>query len=144
VDCEGLQDFTPCYVATSPDRSYDICISGVCRSPGCGEVSCVEGRFTRDDATDALEPVVVDNVTGLVWQGCAMGLTGSACGSGAVESMTWNDALAECDSLEWGGHDDWRLPSHAELHSLVDVGFADGVVHDAFSKASARSARCVR
>ena len=44
ADCEGHGDFTPCEKDTAgyihPDRGYDICIGGVCRSPGCGEVEC--------------------------------------------------------------------------------------------------------
>ncbi|MFO8070633.1 MAG: DUF1566 domain-containing protein [Polyangia bacterium] len=44
ADCEGHGDFTPCEKDTTgyihPDRGYDICIDGVCRSPGCGEVEC--------------------------------------------------------------------------------------------------------
>jgi hypothetical protein len=40
ADCTGQVDFTFCNVVTSPDLSYDICVSGVCVSPGCGNASC--------------------------------------------------------------------------------------------------------
>ncbi|MBI5525019.1 MAG: DUF1566 domain-containing protein [Deltaproteobacteria bacterium] len=40
TDCTGLPDFMLCNTATDPDRTYDICVNGVCVSPGCGDVSC--------------------------------------------------------------------------------------------------------
>ncbi|MBI5485973.1 MAG: DUF1566 domain-containing protein [Deltaproteobacteria bacterium] len=38
--CDTQPDFTPCEFVTSPDRSYDICSSRACVSPGCGDASC--------------------------------------------------------------------------------------------------------
>jgi len=38
--CTGLPDLTPCTVETTPDRSYDVCVEGLCVSPGCGDASC--------------------------------------------------------------------------------------------------------
>jgi hypothetical protein len=78
-------------------------------------------RFTRVLSV-ASQPVVQDNVTGLSWQGCAAGLTGNACDSGSAATCQWTDALAYCDSLNWGGHQDWHLPDPYELHSIVDLG----------------------
>ena len=37
-----------------------------------------------------------------------------------TKAYDWNSALAYCDSLSWGGHDDWRLPDRHELLSIVD------------------------
>lgn len=166
--CAGLGDFTPCTVVTTPDRKYDICVAGVCVSPGCGDASCnVPGphfpladtdqrlcsnnsaqitcsdsgqaffgqdaqygwdmlhaeseRFTRD-LTVADQPMVQDNVTGLSWQNCVAGLTGNACNSGSAVKQTWQNALSYCDGLDWGGHQDWRLPDTYELQSIVDFG----------------------
>jgi hypothetical protein len=86
-------------------------------------------RFTR---TATAEPVVTDNVTGLIWQGCAAGLTGSSCGLGSASRYTWGDALAYCDSLSWGGSSNWRLPDEYELHSIIDYGRSSGVDPTAF------------
>jgi hypothetical protein len=78
-------------------------------------------RFTRD-LTSPGEPVVTDEVTGLIWQGCAAGLTGDGCDTGTPAPHDWSSALAWCDDLSWAGHDDWRLPDDHELSSLIDFG----------------------
>ena len=78
-------------------------------------------RFTRNTST-ASQPVVTDNVTGLVWQGCAAGLTGNTCDSGSTAGYVWSDALAYCDGLSWGGQNDWHLPDPYELQSILDLG----------------------
>ncbi|MBN2524762.1 MAG: DUF1566 domain-containing protein [Deltaproteobacteria bacterium] len=155
-------------MVTVSDHSYDICIKGICQSPGCGTAVCnapgphftlpdtnqrlcyndsqsipcpsegeefygqdaqygwdvsntSEERFGRD--TSAIDqPIVIDNVTGLVWQGCTAGLFGDTCASGSVITLNWAAALAYCDSLSWGDYTDWRLPDRYELESIVDAG----------------------
>jgi hypothetical protein len=90
-----------------------------------------EERFSRDVSTSG-QPVVTDTVTGLVWQGCAIGYSGEDCGDvGSPTKFTWFEALATCDSLTWGGYDDWRLPDRYELQSLVDNGKFDVPTIDA-------------
>ncbi len=70
---------------------------------------------------------VTDNVTGLVWQQCAAGLSGSDCATGTV-SFYFRfpyapDAEIYCQSLNLGGWSTgWRLPSLIELESIVDYG----------------------
>jgi len=170
--CAGMPDFTPCTVVTTPDRHYDICVNGVCVSPGCGDSTCnapgphfpfadtsqrlcydnsgqltcpasgqafygqdgqygwdslhaESERFTRNISV-ANQPVVADNVTGLVWQGCTAGLSGDNCAmvpdGGAAGTYLWQEAVAYCDGLDWGGHQDWHLPDFSELYSLADLG----------------------
>ena len=79
-------------------------------------------RWTR---TGDAEPLVTDNITGLMWQGCAAGLSGPACTTGGVYVKTWADAMTYCDGLSWGGYSDWRLPDYHELPSIVDLGTHD-------------------
>ncbi|MCP4677477.1 MAG: DUF1566 domain-containing protein [Deltaproteobacteria bacterium] len=78
-------------------------------------------RFTRDSST-VDQPIVEDSVSGLIWQGCANGLTGDNCTGGTVDTSDWYTALADCDGLDWGGHMDWRLPDPHELSTLLDRG----------------------
>lgn len=128
ADCSGQPDMTTCEVATDPDRSYDVCVAGVCVSPGCGDQTCnVPGpHFPIPSASihDAFElvegdePIVVDLVTGLHWTRCAAGQTGRTCAEGDDAGYTWDEALAYCDQLSWGGFDDWYLPDAYELGSF--------------------------
>jgi Protein of unknown function (DUF1566) len=97
-------------------------------------VLCVRGgapmqsaRFARDTSVDA-QPVVLDNVTGLTWQGCIFGLTGNSCATGTAGARTWQGALAYCEALSWAGKDDWRLPNIKELSSIVDVRHYDPAI----------------
>ncbi len=135
-DCTEDLDFTLCDVVTNPDYWYDICVEGVCLSPGtCGNSSCNAPGPHYDlplddvDPADytrtvpvASQPVVVDNVTGLMWQGCAAGLIGAECDGGSAPEMNWQEALSYCDTLDWGGYTDWHLPDPYELQSIVDYG----------------------
>lgn len=54
--------------------------------------------------------VVVDEVTGLVWQA-----------SVPNDFQTFDDAQRTCGLLKLANHDDWRLPSRIELVSLLDM-----------------------
>ena len=95
----------------------------------------VDSDYTRDDDKE----VVVDNLTGLIWQDNA-----------DVESVTkqWltdenydicddnnsapecydtsgDTATSYCENLELGGYSDWRLPTSKELEGIVDYGRTD-------------------
>lgn len=76
------------------------------------------GRFVRL-SPEPDEPVVIDTIGRRIWQGCASGQRGESC-DGSAEKMSWAQALATCEGLTWGGHEDWRLPDIKELRSLVD------------------------
>jgi hypothetical protein len=78
-------------------------------------------RFSRAEPT-ADEPVVEDNITRLIWQGCVAGLKGGDCTLGVSGTMDHAGALAYCNDLTWAGYADWRLPSPVELQSIVDYG----------------------
>jgi hypothetical protein len=125
-----------------PDTNQRLCYNSTttidCPAPGEAfygqdaqygwDVSHAETeRYTRDLAVTG-EPVVVDNVTGLLWQGCAAGLSGDNCeiddepGVTGASTYTWEEALAYCDSLDWGGYTDWHLPDEFELDTIVDSG----------------------
>ena len=54
--------------------------------------------------------VVVDRVTGLIWQRKL-----------PEKFFTFQEAERQCDNLALAGHRDWRLPSRIELVSLLDT-----------------------
>lgn len=72
--------------------------------------------YTDGSVQDPCDPsadegeMVVDSLTGLVWQRTWVG------------NVNWQNAIATCDNLVYGGYDDWRLPNPLELISIVDHG----------------------
>jgi len=66
--------------------------------------------------------VVIDRVTGLMWQRAV-----------SAQTVDWPDATALCGCLGLAGHDDWRVPSRIELVSIVDFNRHDPALDpDAF------------
>lgn len=62
-----------------------------------------------NDYQDNGDGTITDLATGLMWMQADPG-----------EPMDWPTALAYADSLDFAGHDDWRLPDVKELQSIVD------------------------
>ena len=56
---------------------------------------------------------VTDTVTGLIWQSCSLGQTGSDCSGGSASGYTWKEALEAASPP-------WRLPNINELNSIVE------------------------
>ena len=78
---------------------------------------------------------VTDTVTGLMWDQCSQGQSGSACATGAATEMTWSAALTAvvtAINANYKGHVDWRLPNKNELESLVDIAAAPAIDSTAF------------
>lgn len=66
--------------------------------------------------------IVTDNKTGLVWQQCSHGLSGTDCMMGAANLYNWEEALEIADDQNlsgYAGYTDWRLPNIKELKSLA-------------------------
>jgi hypothetical protein len=68
--------------------------------------------------------VVLDQVSGLMWQGCSMGKNSGDC-SGSATTAMWYDsttntypAIQYCEDLTLAGYSDWRLPNFHELLSI--------------------------
>jgi hypothetical protein len=141
TSCTTAPDFALCNVVTTPDRDYDVCMAGVCISPGCGTPACNtqgvhflvpprgEARFEKSAGN---EPVTIDKITGLHWQSCLVGVSGKACDQGAPTKMVYADAIAYCNALSWGGHDDWYVPDPNELLSIGLDPEAAGAGADTF------------
>ena len=67
---------------------------------------------------------VTDRKTGLMWDQCAWGSSGSACAVGTNATMTWQAALgvaATANGMAYKGYSDWRLPNVKELLSIVET-----------------------
>ena len=79
-------------------------------------VRCVRGGTTHSVTMPRFQSrkyvnnqtIVLDMYTGLIWQ------------ETYETSKDWKDALSYCESLNYGGFKDWRLPDLNELSTLVD------------------------
>ena len=108
------------------------CDEGTCETPSGGACRNYRGACVNAAACDAEPPcrdgdyptwpvsgdtrsyvigalTVIDTRTGLEWQRTML-----------PPSYIWTDAVTYCEELELDGKTDWRLPTRAELASLVD------------------------
>ena len=69
--------------------------------------------------------IVKDSVSKLEWQDDAVGST-----------MTWQSAITYCETLNIGGHSDWRLPNINELKSIVDRSKEEPTIVNGFGSTS--------
>lgn len=70
-----------------------------------------------------LDGTVTDTRTGLMWKRCAEGQVwdGTTCKKKEAR-ITWNDCMPDGQQKSWpefAGFNDWRLPTHEELRTLV-------------------------
>lgn len=75
--------------------------------------------------------VVLDNVTGLMWQRQGSSRDESYLELGVSGEVVSARAQAHCSGLSLGGYDDWRLPSFIELVSLIDFERAAPAIDEA-------------
>ena len=68
---------------------------------------CYPQSFTLKTVSG--QNIVVDNNTGLEWQQVI-----------SEDIFNWDDAVSHCESLEYAGYTDWRLPTALELLTIVD------------------------
>ena len=84
-----------------------------------GNPSC---RFF-DGFADNGNGTVTDPRNGLVWKRCAEGFvwSGSKC-FGTEITSNWFDAMVVAKKSRFLGKNDWRLPTHSEIDSVVGRG----------------------
>ncbi len=75
------------------------------------------------DFSRSSDGVVADSATGLQWQDDSDAKT---------VTKKWTEAIAYCESLTLGGHNDWRLPNINELKSIVDASKVNPAIADSF------------
>ena len=123
-------DVTYAIVDTGQMDSYDDVGNVIDPSPD-------EAFYGQDGGYDGNQPsyatsadglTVDDNVTGLTWT-----QNPNWDGDGDIDTndkFTWGDAQAYVDTLNaenYGGYNDWRLPSIKELYSLIDFSGVTGM-----------------
>ncbi len=115
-------------------RSKDTSRSGVsmyhlrCSTPGAPIADCIyrcvagSDNYTLPKDVDNGDSTVIDLTTGLLWQKCATGASGSDCQTGMPTLMNWSDALNMCKNLTLNGKT-WKLPNINEAVSFYKFPF---------------------
>ena len=78
---------------------------------------------------DANHGTVLDKKTGLMWKRCVEGLSGSDCSPDMYSRYSWGEAMQQADQSDFAGYNDWRLPNHKELRSLVEIQCYDPAIN---------------
>ena len=95
------------YDRNKTSNSYVRCVRG-------GPSGSFDSLIINGDGT------VTDSSTGLMWQ------------QNTVPGTIWEGAFSYSESLTLAGYDDWRLPNHKELQSIVDYGAYDPAIGSDF------------
>ncbi|AOH36854.1 DUF1566 domain-containing protein [Luteimonas sp. JM171] len=74
-----------------------------------------DGTYLQADSPRTDHVAVIDNTTGLMWSVESLGDPADE-----DDGITQEHCIERCRQLRLLGHDDWRLPTRAELAGLVD------------------------
>jgi hypothetical protein len=105
---------------------------GACPGSPAGQDAAV-GAGAALSYKDNGDGTITDNVTGLMWEKLSQ--------DGSIHDVNstyaWSDAfdvkIAELNTADFAGHDDWRLPNRRELESLVDADRSAPAVNPVFN-----------
>jgi hypothetical protein len=113
---------TDCTTGDCPGQDASYAANGI----GCPDDA---SRFVVNDggALDTpgmpVDDTITDTCTGLTWQRDQSDVFADgqiSFDAGTSDEANWCDALLHCEGLDFGGHNDWRLPNVRELQSIVD------------------------
>ncbi len=97
-----------------------LLITNISLAQTCKLESEVPSTTPNSRFIDNNNGTISDVGTGLMWQKCQLGLSGSSCTNGSATTHNWQLALDEAQSSTVAGYNDWRLPNHKELLSIVE------------------------
>lgn len=130
VDLDGIR-FGRGYLSSMPDTGQTSCFDNTreipCPSEGAPfhgqDADYVSGNPSYEVQSVEGEEIVVDHVTRLSWQRGDSG-----------KKREWREAVDHCESLQWAGYSDWRLPTKKELQTILGFNrFGPAIDTDYFS-----------
>lgn len=101
-----------------------VCILAILGLGGCATTSSalkpLDAKCSRDNANDTVT-CKDDALKTLMWQDTQK-----------ISSLDWDKAKEYCENLTLAGFSDWKLPTRAELLSIVDYSKYEMAIDDAF------------
>ncbi|HTZ18611.1 MAG TPA: DUF1566 domain-containing protein, partial [Dissulfurispiraceae bacterium] len=138
------------WAADNSNATYVVTVTldpGPFKLPDSGQTSCYDvagnviacegtgqdGEFIVNPMlfTDNHDNTITDNVTGLLWQKCTLGLSGSDCATGAATLYDQYSSSGACTALGSG----WRVPTIYELRTIVDYGLNTVISYNVYKPA---------
>ncbi len=139
---------TTCSSGASGDGAMAVCPQTITGQDGDFANTPNARSFTgpTQHATYTSDYTTKDNTTGLVWKTCSEGLSGATCATGTASTMSWNNAVNQCAALNtansgagYAGIKTWRLPTSAELETIIDYGVFNPSITAAYFPATVAS-----
>jgi len=91
----------------------------LCVAANAVVLSNARDYWPDDRYIDHGDNTITDTVTGLMWQKCMEGKSGTDCTTGEFVTTDWETALSTANNSTLAGCTDWRLPTITELSSLL-------------------------
>jgi len=110
--------------------SYSASGGNPCSPPKTGQTTSYDTGDADDgyyekgctlSYTDNGDGTITDNCTGLMWKKCSDPDTSTTTCGGTHSTYTWENALSQCEGLDYASHTDWRLPNAKELWSIAKL-----------------------
>ncbi len=132
------------WIVPVPDTGQTTCYDSSGNSISCTG-SGQDGAYSIHPMlfADNGDGTITDNVTGLLWQKCSMGLSGVGCSTGTAATYNWYQATGTydatynssttniCGSLSLAGTG-WRLPTEYELGTIVNFGTSSPAINTSY------------
>lgn len=121
-------------------NAFKSCLAAlglICAMPLAQAVTCLDNLPASNPdnsyTVDAAHGTVTDTRTGLMWDQCNYGLSGSSCATGSANTYTWAQALnvaVTANTASYKTYKDWRVPSIDELTSLLEECRINPAIND--------------
>lgn len=113
----------------SYDGDGDVVIDGSVKDDGYYQAG-IARSYSRDG------DIVIDNTTGLQWEDNESiekpWVTQENYDAGDYNNTSGDTATTYCENFTLGGNEDWRLPTPAELSTIVDYAHSNPAISSAF------------
>lgn len=91
----------------------------LCRWAGLMQALLISQLAYASCEVNAVDEVVIDTESQLMWSRCLHGQSGEQCESRNASKQSWVDALNKARGSEHANYKNWRLPKIEEIETLL-------------------------